>query len=509
MTPGHLFILRGDIRRLKCDAWALPTDRGMRITTAWSKDAPQHVVHFLAAVKSETPSWRRSTFIDPRTWNSPKHCTTWLIDTGSVAGQRAEWFGERLESFLAAAAKSTRRTTSMPMIAVPFVGSGAGGAEGTKGELLRDFMPRLERAAQSCEVDVALVFQNPAAFAAAQAWRKGRRCWALPRRLLQAAQDLAARKNLVLFLGAGVSKGADLPDWSGLLGSLAAEAGLNKAAQSEFTKLHPLDQASFLEQRFASTDRSIGDRVASRMTVEQYSVTHGLLASLPANEYVTTNYDALFEAASRAAGHPLSVVPYESVTSGQRWLLKLHGTIDANAGRDIVLARSDYLGYDAQRGALAGIVQALLLTRHMLFVGFSLTDDNFHRMVHAVRQVLASQRAGCAEDQRLGTALALSNDALSKQLWSDVIDIVPVADKPDDADASRRLAIFLDCLLHHAARKTDHLLDETFGALVKSHQLSLVSALTALQANTDRATREALADLLDALESAELDEPGH
>lgn len=28
---------------------------------------------------------------------------------------------------------------------------------------------------------------------------------------------------------------------------------------------------------------------------------------------------------------------------------------------------------------LAGIVQALLMTKHVLFVGFSLDDDNFHR----------------------------------------------------------------------------------------------------------------------------------
>ena len=28
---------------------------------------------------------------------------------------------------------------------------------------------------------------------------------------------------------------------------------------------------------------------------------------------------------------------------------------------------------------VVGVVQALLLTKHVLFVGFSLQDDNFHR----------------------------------------------------------------------------------------------------------------------------------
>lgn len=37
--------------------------------------------------------------------------------------------------------------------------------------------------------------------------------------------------------------------------------------------------------------------------------------------------------------------------------------------------------YSTNRSALSGIVQSLLITRHMLFVGFSLKDDNFHRII--------------------------------------------------------------------------------------------------------------------------------
>jgi hypothetical protein len=39
----------------------------------------------------------------------------------------------------------------------------------------------------------------------------------------------------------------------------------------------------------------------------------------------------------------------------------------------------DYLRYESRRAALAGIVQSLLITKHMLFIGFGLQDDNFHR----------------------------------------------------------------------------------------------------------------------------------
>ena len=41
---------------------------------------------------------------------------------------------------------------------------------------------------------------------------------------------------------------------------------------------------------------------------------------------------------------------------------------------------SDGNPYGYQREALSGIVQTLLITKHMLFVGFSLTDDAFNQV---------------------------------------------------------------------------------------------------------------------------------
>ena len=52
------------------------------------------------------------------------------------------------------------------------------------------------------------------------------------------------------------------------------------------------------------------------------------------------------------------------------------------------MTRSDYLRYDDRRAALKGIVQALLITRHMLFIAFSMTDDNFHRIIEEVRKAV-------------------------------------------------------------------------------------------------------------------------
>lgn len=62
----------------------------------------------------------------------------------------------------------------------------------------------------------------------------------------------------------------------------------------------------------------------------------------------------------------------------------MHGTI--THPDEIVLSKRDYMRYHDRFAAMAGIVQSTLLTRHLLFVGFSLDDDNFQRIFDSVRK---------------------------------------------------------------------------------------------------------------------------
>ncbi len=56
------------------------------------------------------------------------------------------------------------------------------------------------------------------------------------------------------------------------------------------------------------------------------------------------------------------------------------------------------------------MVQALLITRRMLFVGFGFDDQNFHRIVDEVRKAVRSD--GATNDGTFGTALFLQPDAM-------------------------------------------------------------------------------------------------
>jgi len=182
------------------------------------------------------------------------------------------------------------------------------------------------------------------------------------------------------------------------------------------------------------------------------------------------------------------VLPYEAVQPGQRWLLKLHGSIDRDDS--IVLTRSDYLSVPARHGALFGLVQAMLLTRHMLFVGYSLSDEDFHQLVHGVRQALE----GTEHTDRFGTVLTLFDDPMFAELWPD-LEVVAVADElvgeptsSEKAEAARRMQILLDLVAFEAADLDAFLLDPTYADLLSPAERRLADRLRPLATDPDIAS---------------------
>ena len=111
------------------------------------------------------------------------------------------------------------------------------------------------------------------------------------------------------FLGAGASRDAGLPNWKELLGRLATTASLDGAVADELAELNPVDQAMILEKRLGGA-AGLRERIAELLSGDTYTLTHALLAGLrQATEFVTTNYDELFERAAAAAGMPRRRAP--------------------------------------------------------------------------------------------------------------------------------------------------------------------------------------------------------
>lgn len=512
---GHVFVTQGDIRRLVCDAWLMPTGRRVFVMPYWFRDdvrealGPRLIdVQFgHLHPKHEIPAEYSAGTL--RSYPFPAYPGTdhgapqpWITNVGGNQNQPVAWYLEAVDQFVRQAAAAGVRTSgrAKPLLAMPLVGTGAGGQFFQKAQMTRALLPELYRLAAELDVDIALVTYDDEAFAAAQAERRLLEPdWTelSKDQRLRAAElaRIALTGNLVLFLGAGASMGAGLPSWQSLLEGLADDAQLSAEERAVMRTLPPTDQARIIERELGRA--ALLEGIRSRIDRPDFSITHTLCARLPVETAVTLNYDRLFEFASASQGRPVHVIPNEGKRAAGRTLLKLHGCVSRDA--DIVLTRGDYMRYGERRAALAGFVQALLLTHHMLFVGFGLADDNFHRILDDVRKVLGDQDD--AGPQTVGTALTLRPQPLLDRLWDEDFEILPMFDTPGATtrDAARRLEIFLDHLVFLTGQRPTYLLDKTYDGLLTEREREFRDGLTALaDAHLDELRGTPLGDELKA-----------
>jgi SIR2-like protein len=418
--PGHVFVVHGDLTQLACDDVIVHVGSHFRVSANWR-----------ALVSRSQPASGR-----PRNGARFSHSGTtgvWLLDTGSGEGREASWYADGVDEVLAAVTafregRPPRRGRARHLTALPLVGVGRGGADSRRGDVIAAVLEVLDAHAADGH-DVALVLRSARDHGAVQHVRRGRTRWDLDDVETALATDLAERarvNELALFLGAGVSMSAGLPSWSGLLDLLAERAGIPADEAAELRLLPAQDAATLIAR---SLDEPVERALGAVLHAEKYGLSHALLAALPMWEAVTTNYDDLFERAWTAIGRSPALLPFEPVRADRPYLLKLHG--DLRRGRNVVLTRDHYLRFEGAQGALAGVVQGLLMTRHVLFAGFSLADENFLRLVDEVRRVRE-------DDRVLGTALALVDEPLRRRLWTGELRYHAFAPRPAQPAAENR-----------------------------------------------------------------------
>jgi SIR2-like domain len=498
---AQFFVIDGDIKRLWCDAWLLPTDSAFTFTPAFiGGGGPSY-----EEARTAIGPWN-GQLVQPcgsrqadRPW--PWFGNIGMVELDELTSRARDELEAVVDEFFDRAATELgdiRSHQRRPRLAINVLGTGAGGTAAIKGATTRALVDVVPALARRHDADAVLVTWGAKPYTAAQTYRRAVTSagdgvstdrWELgPARrrdeLLAEARrlaDLVKRESLVLFLGAGVSMAAGAPAWETLIRSLARDIDLSDFDIDDAIRQADLrDIATVLARAYGNDDDF---RTAVKRHVERghYSLLHGLLASLRLREAVTTNYDALYELAATTAGRSLGVLPGSaSIDPGIPWLLKLHGSMDSEP----VLTRADYAGASVRHAALFGLVQALLVTRHMLFVGYSLRDEDFHQVVHDVRLAMPKQT--------FGTALVLVEDPFQRRLWRTDLDLVHMVDVEEaeelgddsivQAVAARRLEVFLDLLGVLSVRDYPYALDPTYGDSANPH-----GALEVLQ-NIDIAT---------------------
>jgi len=451
---GHLFVLRGDLTQLHCSAVLIPCDIKWNVVWKhWSRLLPRtrfelgppygarliggpDNVRFTDVGSYRNKLRRLVATARQSKRESPEEIARWVVD-GVVA---------------AIADLATRRIPPIgrvkPLIGLPLVGTGFGGFDKTRGVLIEALLPELQRVARKRDVDVALVLIDGRDHAAVQAVR-GPKYWDefenerphLAKRLEDADElgRMAAHGELSLFLGSGVSVPLGVPDWKTLL------ARVDEGKIEQFAGQEAPDIAQEIEEELGKEE--FQQRIVDNVDVPGVAPTHMLLAALSVDQSVTTNYDAAYERAlGKTVDGECRVLTVQLALQPYPWLLKYHGCVTRR--QSIVITRDDYTKLQNEHGALQSIVESLMLTSHLMFVGFSMSDADFlnaAKRVNAVRALADDQ-----DPSYVATVLALHPQAVMEHAGFRVVSML---EDPSDEEAARLLEIFLDRISWKATKK--------------------------------------------------------
>ncbi len=203
--------------------------------------------------------------------------------------------------------------------------------------------------------------------------------------LEQYGEALEARRATVL-VGAGFSIGAGYPSWGGLLEPHRTQLGVpDDVVDLPMIAQYVENQEGGRERLVEAVCRTIGSVPPSP------TENHQLLAQLPLDEVWTSNYDPLVEMAS--TGSVVMELDDQFLNAGAvtRHVYKMHGSIRPGeslpvGGIDkLVISQADFDQYENRHPRFWRLLQAQILTKCFLFVGFSFTDPNFDAALKLVR----------------------------------------------------------------------------------------------------------------------------
>ncbi len=192
--------------------------------------------------------------------------------------------------------------------------------------------------------------------------------------------------NAALFAGAGLSAGADLADWRGLLREIAEGLGLDVHEESDLLALAQYEHNNAGTRHRLNT--AIIDEFKQRGSL---TANHKWIAQLPIEVVWTTNYDTLLEQAFANVDKRVDVkfAPKQltvRLRNADVTVYKMHG--DVSDPDNAVLTKEDYDLYDVRRTAFTEMLRTDLTRYCFLFLGFSFTDPNIEYILSRLRQML-------------------------------------------------------------------------------------------------------------------------
>lgn len=202
--------------------------------------------------------------------------------------------------------------------------------------------------------------------------------------IVEEMAGLLAQHKLVPFFGAGISRqhlgvaavelAADMAEEVGC----TPEARLSDVADDYADKCGETAFVEYLQRKLVIAELD-----------ERKAPSHRLLVSLMQNLLYTTNQDNLFELTAEKYGRPyrkvITVQDLSEAAPGEPLLIKFHG--DTTVPESLVFGTRSYQArMQAQDHPLDIKLRADLLGKRLLFLGYSLRDENVAKLFDTVKR---------------------------------------------------------------------------------------------------------------------------
>lgn len=203
--------------------------------------------------------------------------------------------------------------------------------------------------------------------------------------------------NVILFVGAGVSKNLGLPTWSELVNHIADELGYDPEVYKSFGDSLALAEYYRLKTGGIGPLRSWMDTNWHSSKVDlQGSEIHKLIAKSKFPMVYTTNYDRWLERSYELYGKKYtkiaSVSDIAKIKDGVTQVIKFHGDFDNDD--TIVLDESSYYERLEFETPLDIKLRSDVLGKSVLFIGYSLTDVNLRFLFYKLAKLWKSNNGG-------------------------------------------------------------------------------------------------------------------
>ncbi len=200
--------------------------------------------------------------------------------------------------------------------------------------------------------------------------------------------------NVILFVGAGVSKNLGLPDWSELINHLAKELDYDPKIFNTFGDSLALAEYYILEKGITELCQWMNNKwhTSEISNKHKESTIHELIVKAGFSTIYTTNYDRWieksFEIYAQGCNRIVTVEDIPEINKDIPQVIKLHG--DFKNEETLVLGESSFYERFEFETALDIKLRSDVLGKSVLFIGYSLNDVNMRFLFYKLAKLWKS-----------------------------------------------------------------------------------------------------------------------